>query len=211
MPTPAATEARRGSTRSTRAKPLSPPERRAAIIEATVPLLRSRGPAVTTKEIADAAGVAEGTIFGVFPDKEALLDEAIKSALDPAPIKAQIAAIDLDLDLEQRLIRAVEIIQAHLGTIWALTSTVGLSRLVAEREDTEQEPRSLAWETLAPVIAPDEDRLSRAPSEAARALLGLAWASCHPMLVGDSPTPASEVVALLLDGIRARHRSGTRR
>ena len=41
-----------------RAKPLSPDDRRKALVEATIPLLLEHGRAVTTKQIADAAGVA---------------------------------------------------------------------------------------------------------------------------------------------------------
>ena len=41
-----------------------------------------------------AAGVAEGTIFGVFPDKSSLLVAALMQALDPQPTLEAIAAID---------------------------------------------------------------------------------------------------------------------
>src|SRR5690606_24835873 len=46
-----------------RARPLAPEERREAILDAVLPLLRERGREVTSRELAEAAGVAEGTIF----------------------------------------------------------------------------------------------------------------------------------------------------
>jgi len=54
----------------TRAAPLSPDARRASIIAATLPVLRMRGREVTMSQIALAAGVSEGTLFRVFPDKK---------------------------------------------------------------------------------------------------------------------------------------------
>ena len=41
--------------------PLAPEDRRTAILAALIPLLVERGGDVTTKEIAQAAGIAEGT------------------------------------------------------------------------------------------------------------------------------------------------------
>jgi len=57
--------------------PLAPEERRTAIIAATLPLLRAEGLHVSTRRIAECAGVAEGTLFRVFPDKAALLAAAL--------------------------------------------------------------------------------------------------------------------------------------
>ena len=66
-----------------RAPRLSPDERRAALVDATVPLLLEHGRAVTTRQIAEAAGIAEGTIFRVFATKEELVDAALDAAFDP--------------------------------------------------------------------------------------------------------------------------------
>src|SRR6185437_10931544 len=48
---------------STRAPAMRAEERRAAIIAATLPLLLERGTNISTRQIAETAGIAEGTIF----------------------------------------------------------------------------------------------------------------------------------------------------
>ena len=62
-----------------RASAMPPDERRAAIVSATVPLLLEHGSAVSTRQIAEAAGIAEGTIFRVFPDKQAVIAASVEA------------------------------------------------------------------------------------------------------------------------------------
>ncbi len=52
-----------------RATPLPLDERRAALIAATEPLLEQFGRDVSTRQIAEAACVAEGTIFAPSPPR----------------------------------------------------------------------------------------------------------------------------------------------
>ena len=53
------------------------------IVEAMLPLLLEHGEMVTTRQIAEAAGIAEGTIFRVFADKDELIAAVVDAAARP--------------------------------------------------------------------------------------------------------------------------------
>jgi len=94
----------------TRARPLSREERRDAIAAATIPLLVQHGAGVTTRQIADAAGVAEGTLFRAFADKDEILHAAVVRSLDPAPVVAAIAALPDDDGLRPLVTSVAELL-----------------------------------------------------------------------------------------------------
>lgn len=73
-----------------------------------------RGTAVTTRDLAAAAGVAEGTLFRVFEDKATLLREAVLAAIDPSQMLAPLNQIDPDLPLEERVVEILRISQARV-------------------------------------------------------------------------------------------------
>lgn len=185
-----------------RAAPLSPEDRRASIIAATVPLLRLHGRAVTTSQIAMAAGVAEGTLFRVFADKEALIGAAIAQAFDPAPTELELARIDRSLGLRESLIAAAEILQRRIAQIWQLIAMLGLSPPRPDANALSDEDVRLRA-LLAGLFEPYRAEIRCEPAHAGRLLRSLAFASTHPRLI-DQPLTPHEVVALLLDGIRAR-------
>ena len=83
------------TARRERARPMSPEERLDALIDATLSLLREHGRAVTTRQIAEAAGVAEGTIFRVVESKEELVELAITRAFEPGALADRILEICL--------------------------------------------------------------------------------------------------------------------
>ena len=188
------------ATTSTRAAALPPDERRAAIVEATLPLLLERGPAITTRQIAEAAGIAEGTIFRVFPDKDAVLRAAIDLAFDTEPTERALGDIDRAQPFEDQLAEAVEIMQRRLSVIWRLVSTVGENDALQGRERTPP-PDLLA---LTDLFRPERKRLRHDPETAARRLRALTLAVSHPALSADDPMSPHEIVSLLLDGIRRR-------
>lgn len=195
-----------------RATPLPPDERRAAIITATAPLLRERGRDVSTREIAEAAGIAEGTIFRVFTSKEELIDAVIDDALDPTTSYLALQAIDLRLDLELRVARAVAILQDRLHRVFGLVYALGF-RQPPGREDRRRKPpldRERETSTLAAVLAPDADRLRVPPDQAATMLSALVFALNHPLMhapSADSPSGNGrqldpwEVADIFLHGI----------
>jgi AcrR family transcriptional regulator len=187
-----------------RAAPLSADARRASIIAATLPLLRIYGREVTTSQIALAAGVAEGTLFRVFPDKEALITATVASVFDPAAGEAEVARIDPELPLRDKLITAVETLQRRVGEIWQLFSMLGL----AAPPETRRSPPahmddSRLRAALAKLFKPHRDEIRCAPEAAARFLRAIAFAGTHPRLTDKQMTP-HEIVTLLLDGIRVR-------
>ena len=179
-----------------RAAALPTEERRTAIVTATLPLFLDQGAAVTTREIAQAAGIAEGTIFRVFDDKTALLDAVIEAALDTAPTNTAMSAIDTSLDFEHRLIAAVDILRERVLYLFRVFSAAsGTTRGGGQQRDSE-------LPALTAIFATEAAHLSRPPAEAARILRGLAFACVHPSFGADEPLTSEEIVAVLLDGIR---------
>ncbi|HUQ38993.1 MAG TPA: helix-turn-helix domain-containing protein [Acidimicrobiales bacterium] len=179
-----------------RAPALPAEERRLAIMRATLPLLVERGASVSTRQIAEAAGIAEGTIFRVFPDKDAVVRAAVELAFDPGPTEEALEAIDHDLPFETQLAEAVVIMQRRLCDIWQLVQKVG------DTSAPKTPPADFA--ALAKIFEPHRDALRQTPADAARQLRALTLAVSHPVLYGDVPMPAAEIVSLLLDGLRHR-------
>lgn len=110
--------------RVSRATPLSPDERRRAIIEATLPLLIANGVELSTKEIAKAAGIAEGTIFRVFETKAELVHATLDAALAPTAALAAMAALPDDQSLTERLAAIIEIVSDEIVRTRSLFASV---------------------------------------------------------------------------------------
>jgi len=194
------------ATRS-RAAALPVEERRAAIVAAALPLFLEQGDAITTREIAQAAGIAEGTIFRVFADKGELIDAVVDAALDPAPAEAALAAIDPALPFEARLVAAADIIRARVAHVFRVMSAA--SNSPDRRPGTARRPTPELRELVA-IFEREHDRLRCPPAQAAHLLRGLTFSGTHPSFVVGDPLSSEEIVSVLLDGIRRPDAGGDR-
>lgn len=171
---------------------MPPDERRAAIVRAALPLLVERGDAVTTREVARAAGVAEGTIFNVFDDKDELIAAVLDAALDQEPFERSIRHIDGSAPFEDQLVEATRLIQHRVVDVWRLISSLGHHR---HRHDAPL-PLSPA---LTALFARHDAHLTVDAPDAARLLRALTLSLTHPTLTVE-PLPAERIVALFLHG-----------
>ncbi|MFI7546608.1 TetR/AcrR family transcriptional regulator [Actinoplanes sp. NPDC049599] len=181
---------------------MAPEDRRAALIAATLPLLHEHGLDVSTRQIAQAAGVAEGTIFGVFPDKRSLLVAAITQAFDPTPTLEAIAAIDRRLDLRARLSAAATLIGNRFAGNARLLHAARLAHHAGDPEGVARmnRAREQLLAGLAALIEPDAGQLRREPAEVARLVLLFCGANTYGPF-GDRRVDGDELVSLLLDGL----------
>src|SRR3546814_1691484 len=99
------------TSRSGRAPALPADERREAIIRATLPLLLEHAEMVSTRQIAEAAGIGDGTTVRVFDDRKAVITAVIDAAIDPQPIEDEIGALDQSAPLEALITQAAALLQ----------------------------------------------------------------------------------------------------
>lgn len=201
---------------------MAPEDRKAAIIDSVLPLVAERGNDVTSRELAQAAGVAEGTLFRAFGDKAALVGavaaEGLQRAARPEEMLGELVGIDTRLPLERRLGLVIEMGRSRTAEVMRWMSVLRQMHGGMPPSDDETTRRRMnefrkefmtrrarqheaTVEGITAVLAPDLDRL-RVPVEVAIALVESAIAGTHSRLDSSLPAVPADVLAdALVNGL----------
>lgn len=185
---------------------MTPDARRAQLVDVTLQLLRVHGRAVTTRQIAESAGIAEGTIFRVVDSKEELVDAAIEQAFAPGDVVARIQEIDAAQPLRDRLLVLVSILQQRLRATFDLLQKVGLVGPPQHLHDSAaaDEWRARLSELLAGVVGDDADRLAVPVGEFVHVLRLLTFAGSHDHIADGHLLAPDQIVDTVLHGLLKR-------
>jgi len=176
---------------------MSPEERRAQIVDATIPLVLAQGAAVTSRQIAEAAGVAEGTVFRAFGDKEAVIDAAVTKYLDPEPLRASLRNIDASLPLEFKVRQVLTMLQQRFQGVFAMMAAVGMRERPAHANDAGRGYTQI----VAELFEQDAERLGIPTDRIAPFLRALSFVTSIGPFQASGPIEIDELVDLALHGI----------
>jgi AcrR family transcriptional regulator len=176
---------------------LSADDRRAQIIEAVTPAVLEHGAAITSRQLADAAGVAEGTLFKAFGDKESLLLALAEFHLS-AQENGESGLLALE-SLEEVVEWTLRVLVERMRFIFRLVMALGpIGQRAAAGAKAEFEASK---HRLGERFVPFRDELRVPPVVAAEIVRTLAWAAASNW---GEQTPASsvdDILQVLLHGI----------
>ena len=167
------------------------------IIDAVLPLLVQHGRAVTTRQIADAAGVAEGTVFRAFGDKESLIEAAVEKFFDPAPLRIALQSIDRTLTLEQKLSDILFHLRARFQGIFGIMNALGMSARPPVNEAARHESSTI----IAELLEADLAELRVPPEAVTRFIRIIAFSTAIPSFNDSVNFSSAELASLIRLGV----------
>ncbi len=185
---------------------MSPEERREALIAATLPLLYDHGRGVTTRLIAESAGVAEGTIFRVFSSKDELVDATVAKAFEPGRMVADLRAIPLDAPLRERALALTGLMQRRFAGVFVLMRKLGMAGPPEPPPDDPGRTRAIdeTLQAMVDLISPDQADLRLPATEVVTMLRLLTFSGTHPKFTGGDTLTAEQIVDTVLYGAVTR-------
>lgn len=183
-----------------RATPMTIDDRRQALIDATLPLLLEHGRTVSTKQIAEAAGVAEGTIFRAFESKDDLILATVETGLDMEPFLQDLAAIDADQPVRARMLDVVECLQRRFLGVFTLMSAMGMIGPPRAARHMEAD-RQRADDIVIALLEPDAAVFTCGIDQLAHLLRLLTFSGTHPHISQGRQLSPDQIVDTLLYGV----------
>jgi AcrR family transcriptional regulator len=180
-----------------RARPLAPDERREAILVAVLPLLREKGRDVTSRELAEAAGVAEGTLFRAFGDKDSLLAAGLDKLIDPEPFRAELRRVASDLPFEDKIAAIIEQLQVRFREVFRIMTLFQVQGPPPRRGAAREEWLEIVHELL----EPDLHRLAVPVEMLGWYLRLVAFGSSIEPFNHPRPFDAAELAGLVVHGV----------
>ncbi|MEV6368010.1 helix-turn-helix domain-containing protein [Micromonospora musae] len=177
------------------------------IVAAALPLLVEHGAAVSTLQIAKAAGIGEATIFRAFADKDELLDACVAAALRNDHVLAELDAVPLNQPLAARLTEAAATLHAYLTRMGAVIGAVQAAGRRGERggagDRSATGDRANATErtqqAVIRLLEPDRAGLRLPTEELAVIFLGMLFPRRGAL--GGTETPIETLVDVFLHGV----------
>jgi AcrR family transcriptional regulator len=103
------------SRRKTRVRKISAEERRQGILAAALEAFAAQGfAAARLDDVAEKAGVAKGTLYLYFKDKEALFEALILSAVAPVLARFETLAAQEDISIDRLLSKFLDLFRAEV-------------------------------------------------------------------------------------------------
>ncbi len=177
---------------------MAPDKRRAMIAEQAVPLFLEHGAALTTRQLAEHLGLAEGTIFRAFGDKDSLIRAAVEAFFAQGRARMTEGLVDPALPLDEKVAALVTGMRTWTSSMMRMLSLV-------DREDIPHflsGPRDGTYRAaIAAVFAPDAAELAL-PLERLGSIMRIAGIAANAARVDEQAgLTDDELVHFILYGI----------
>lgn len=168
------------------------------IASAAVPLFIEQGASVTTRQIADELGIAEGTIFRAFGDKESLTHAVVEAFFEQVHDTLAPDVISPTLDLEEKLHAIIRLARIRAKGTFAMLSLLDPGEA---RTYMRQRRGGGFAETAAAAFATDIPAMNVSREKLAAILRLLIVAVSAPQLHDGDHLTDDDLVAFVLHGI----------
>ncbi len=173
------------------------------IATSAIPLYLEQGASVTSRQLADHLGIAEGTIFRVFGDKPALIRGVVDAFFEQAYQSLSPGLDDPDLALAEKLHLLIRTARARAQGVFTMLSLLE----PGEARDYMRHRREGRFEEgAAAAFSADAAQMNIPPQKLGALIRLLTIAASAPHMGGGPPLSDDELVDFALHGIVGRSR-----